>query len=172
MIWKLLGAIFIFFASFIAGHLATIDLICRPKQLASLQRGILALETEISYGSTPLPKAFQQAASQAGELQDVFLDTAQKLQIGNGFTAGEAWQDVLLEKAKALSLKKEDLHIALLMGENLGLSDGEDQLKRLTLLRARLHTQEEFALKEKDKLVKVWQSLSVAIGFALILILF
>lgn len=172
MIWKLLGAIFILCSSVVAGRLSTVDLIRRPQQLASLQRGILALETEIGYGATPLPQAFQQAAGQAGDLQSVFTGTAQKLQAGIGLTAGEAWQKSLQEKKNTLSLKKDDIQIASLMGENLGLSDGEDQLKRLALLRVRLQAQEEIAQKEKEKLAKVRQSLSIALGFVLILILF
>ena len=172
MIWKLYGAILILFGAYVAGRLATADLIRRPLQLASLQRGILSLETEIGYGATPLPQAFRVAAGQAGDLAGVFSATARILQQAQGFTAGEAWQSVLSEKKPSLAFNKEDLQIGMQMGGHLGLSDSEDQLKRLALLRVRLQAQESAAQREREKMVKVWQSLSFALGFALILILF
>ena len=168
---KICGAILIIIACGIAGRLTAARLLRRLRLIQGLQNGLLALEREISYSATPLPQALVMAAVAGGEGAAVFKTSAHYLGTGEGLNPGQAWDQALAEVENAGTLTYEDRQVLQSFGLGLGLSDGEDQLKRLQLTRQRLGVLEGEAKKRWEKDGKIWQSLGWAGGLLLALIL-
>ncbi|MDR2713178.1 MAG: hypothetical protein LBB91_08730 [Clostridiales bacterium] len=168
---KFAGAILIILACGVGGRLAAVRLLRRLRLIQGLQNGLLALEREISYSSTPLPQALLQAAAAGGEGAAVFEVSARYLGTGEGLDPGQALALALAEVEDTSILTDEDRQVLGSFGLGLGLSDGEDQLKRLKMTRQRLLVLEGEAKARWEKDGKIWQSLGWAGGLLLALVL-
>jgi stage III sporulation protein AB len=169
---KILGALMIIFVCVYMGRILSGQLEKRCKLLHDLQQGLLALEREIGYTATPLPKALAIAGQSSGLAVCVFSEASRKLEQKRGISAQEAWEISLQKAGHELPLLSEDLAILSAFGRGLGLSDIEDQIKRLELSRQRLFVQEEEAHEQYKKLGKVWKNLGWAAGIAIAIISF
>ena len=144
----------------------------RVRYLQQLQRGFLALSTEISYSSTALPPALEIASRQAdGDMGELFTCAGKKLLSGQGGSAEEAWRQAVESVNGKYALANKDQEVLSAFGLGLGLSDRTDQLKRLELTRLRLSSLEEEACEDKQKLGKVWQALGWGAGLGLVFLL-
>ncbi|MCL2677565.1 MAG: stage III sporulation protein AB [Clostridiales bacterium] len=169
---KAVGALIVLFACGTAGCLFAGRLTRRVKHLQQLQRGFLALATEIGYTSTALVPALETASRQAeGDMGELFGGAARRLHSAQGKSAEEAWRQTVEQTGLRFGLPGKDKEVLAAFGLGLGLSDRTDQLKRLELTRLRLSSLEEEAREDKQKLGKVWQALGWGAGFALVLLL-
>lgn len=167
---KFLGAVLVLVSSGLLGMELAKNLTRRSEELRQLQFGLQVLETEIIYGSTPLPAALKIVAAQTkGHVAEVFAGTARILADGTGTSAGEAWRATLEQKEGHLLLKGSDLLFLHQFGQGLGESDRDDQKKRLTMVKSQLKNQEEQSERERFQFQKVWQSLGWAVGMIIIL---
>jgi stage III sporulation protein AB len=162
----------IIFVSVSIGRLLAAELDKRCYLLHDLQQGLLALEREISYTKTPLPQALKTAAEAGGRSAVVFHYTVDLLNRRQGISAQRAWELALEKASHELPLKAEDLFILNSFGRGLGLSNAEDQVKRLELSRQRLFQAEELAKDQARRLGKVWKNLGWAAGIAIAIISF
>ena len=169
---KAVGALIVIFACGTAGCLFAGRLARRVRYLQQLQRGFLALATEISYTSTALPPALEIASRQAeGDMGELFRGAAQKLLSAQEKSAEETWRQAVEQTVTRFGLPGRDKEALTAFGLGLGLSDRTDQLKRLELTRLRLSSLEEEACEERQKLGKVWQALGWGAGLGLALLL-
>ncbi|MGI5891379.1 MAG: hypothetical protein ACOX7H_01395 [Bacillota bacterium] len=169
---KILGAIMIIFVCVSIGRLLAEELERRCRVLHDLQQGLLALEREISYAATPLPEALRIAARSSASAASVFENAASKLRQSRGINAQQAWEWALERAGYELPLGAEDLSILSAFGRGLGLSDMQDQIRRLELSRQRLFSLEEEAQAHYRQLGKVWKNLGWAAGIAIAIISF
>jgi len=145
----------------------------RPDQIRQLQFGLQALETEIIYSATPLPQALNKVGSQlTGPVGNLFTGSGSQLLKGEGNTAGEIWTASLKDLKGYLMLDETDLLIMEQFGQGLGMSDRQDQLKRLKMARSHLEAREKEAEKERLNFQKVWQVLGWALGIVITLLFF
>ncbi|MDD2496663.1 MAG: stage III sporulation protein SpoIIIAB [Desulfitobacteriaceae bacterium] len=169
---KLLGAFLIIIPCGLIGLRLGRNLSRRAEELRQLQFALQSLETEIVFAATPLPDAMKSVAGQInGEISEVFNQTATELVNGQGQTAAEAWHNSLKEKESSLVLNKSDMAILEQFGQGLGISDREDQKKRLTMARMQLVGREKQAESERRQFQKLWQSLGWMMGFLITLLL-
>lgn len=170
---KILGAFLVTGSCGMIGMELAKNMAKRPDELRQLQYGLQALETEIIYGATPLPQALTLVGRQtSGQVAEVFSATGRQLADGQGQTAAEAWSKVLNDTEQNLLLNSSDLNILHQFGQGLGLSDRQDQVKRLTAFRQQLSFRQKEAEAEMDRYQKVWRSLGWAVGLAITLLLF
>ena len=167
---KLAGALFILLAGGLTGLHMSRQYTGRPRQIRQLIQALQRLETEISYGSTPLGDAFASIARQlsgpvaqlmeeaAKELAAETVDTRQALER----SAERCWQRTALRAAER--------DIWLHLGSILGVSDRDDQIRHLRLAMSQLKTEETAALEDERRYAPMWRSLGV-LGGALIAIL-
>lgn len=140
--------------------------------LRHLQNGLNLLETEISYGQTPLPVALTRIATKLkGAAQIPFACSAQLLKDNMGLTAAEAWEEGVRSLNSAFSLTGEDKSILLLFGQGLGCSAREEQLKNIALVQEQLRMAETAAEEARAKNQKMWQALGICSGGVLVLLL-
>ncbi len=144
----------------------------RQEILRLLQNGMNLLETEISYGQTPLPIALSRVAAKLkGDAQIPFTIAAQLLQDCRGLTAAEAWEEGINSLNEVFPLHREEKSILLLFGQGLGCSAREEQLKNITLVREQLRMAEKTAEEARIKNQKMWQVLGICSGGVLVLLL-
>ncbi|MGI6066547.1 MAG: stage III sporulation protein SpoIIIAB [Bacillota bacterium] len=168
---KLLGALLVIFPCGLIGLVLGRNLARRADELRQLQFALQSLETEIAFAATPLPDAMKSVAGQiSGQVSEVFKQTATELVNGQGQTAAEAWCKSLKQKENSLVLNKSDMDILEQFGLGLGISDREDQKKRLTMIRTQLAGREKQAETERQQFQKLWQSLGWMIGFLITLL--
>lgn len=145
----------------------------RAKELQKLISALQMLETEISYGATPLPEAFRRIGSRIhGKIGLLLIDTGESLTRGDGSSAGQILQDKLLQWSTQLHLRPEDQEIMFTFGHTLGNSDRLDQIKHIHLACTRLAAEESVARDERERLGKMWRYLGALTGLAAVIIMY
>jgi len=169
---KALGAALILGATSWIGLQVATGYANRPRDLRDLQTGLAVLQTEVEYGSTPLPRALTSAGLAAGPcIGPIFRTAAEGMQSGGGVTAGEALRTALLKAGVNTALHPDDLEIVTALSTMLGASDRSDQIRHLSLARERLVGQEARAQSERERYERVARYAGVLSGAAIVLIL-
>jgi stage III sporulation protein AB len=170
---KLLGAALIVLTGAMIGHLKARRLADRPAQIRRFIRALQQLETEISYGFTPLPEAMQRLAQQTSEpLTSLFRGMAAKLIPGLGWTVKESWEQAVIEHWPYTAMREGEQDILLQLGHSLGTTDREDQLKHLRLAGSQLMGMETEAVEDQKKFEKMWRSLGLLGGALIVVIMY
>lgn len=144
----------------------------RPGEIRSLLNALQMLETEISYGATPLPEALAYVAERCDiRVALLFSRTAEELMTMRGITAREAWEMALNMYYPRSALTKTDRAILLELGNSLGVSDREDQVKHLILTKEQLKLEQAKAEEDSLKNTKVYNYLGFLGGLTIVLIL-
>ena len=170
---KLLGSLLVLAASGLTGLRMAGSCRRRPGELAALRSGLQLLETEIVYGSTPLPAALRQvAAGLSGPAARLFDQAAAALESGRGITGGEGWTRALEAYYPASALRPEDAAALRLLGSSLGASDRREQVKHLNLCRERLAHLEGQAQDHAGRYGRVWGYGGFLTGLLVVLVLF
>lgn len=169
---KTLGALLVLAAGMLLGLYQSQTLSRRPKQIRQLSLALQRLETEIGYGSTPLPDALKACVgSLSPPLAAIFTDAAERMaEPGTGRTAAESWSRAVREGFRRTSMKEPEREALLQLGATLGISDTQDQLKHLRLAVSHLSTEERNASDEEKRYGKMWKSLGV-LGAALVVVI-
>ncbi len=143
----------------------------RPMELRYLRSALQMLETEISYGATPLPEAMDRVGQrcEAG-IAALFSLTRDKLLAGEGVTAREAWDEALAHFYKNSALNRADLAVLKALGSGIGISDRLDQVKHLRLAQEQLKIEEAKAEVEAEKNVKLYNYLGFLGGLTIVII--
>ena len=83
--------------------------------------------------------------------------------------AGKAWEEALEESNT--NMTKEDIEVLKNLSNLLGKVDIEGQVNEVELVENFLDTQIELAEEEKQKYVKMYKTLGITIGLAVVIIL-
>lgn len=142
----------------------------REMQLQGFLQLCHRIETEISYGQTPLPQIFQGCQALPFPVAAIAVETAGGLSAQTGDTLWVIWNGVLDKFAPFLCLDQADMEVVRAIGSELGLSYSSEQMKKLQLLTVRLKEQERLAHEERLKMEKVWQVLGWCSGSMLVLL--
>jgi len=168
---KLLGALIIIISSTTIGFIVAGQYLLRPKQLRELQTALQMLETEISYGVTPLPDAFAKLATSLSAPISTIFQVAQE-ELDSGVIAEEAWQRAVADTYNQTALISEDIEVLLDFGYNLGQTSIDDQVKYMNLAQHKLDSLYQKASTEKEEKVKLWRYLGVLVGMFLAILIF
>ncbi|MCX7923270.1 MAG: stage III sporulation protein SpoIIIAB [Clostridia bacterium] len=171
MILKIIGSVAILGASSILGHVYSQDCVKRPQELRVLQGLLQMFENEISFLSNLLTEAFEKICrSSDSEVANIFKQTVLNLKSQN-INASQAWESAVKDVIKKTSLNKEDEEILISFGKMLGNSDLEGQIKNIRLTVNQLKMQEQKAEDNRKRNEKMYRSLGVLGGLAIVIIL-
>jgi len=170
---KVTGAGLIILSSGFLGLILSHIYQARPAQLKALISGLKLLETEIVYASTPLPQALGRIGERLeGIVKLLFLETATLLREEPGLPAAEAWEEGLKKLKEQGALHWQDLEILKALGQGLGVSGREDQVKNLELAREHLKRQLALAEEVAQRQGKMWRTLGFLLGVTLVLLMY
>jgi stage III sporulation protein AB len=168
---KLIGSLLVILACGYTGFSIAHRYQQRPKDLRYLQSALQMLETEISYGATPLPDALETISMRCEKsVALLFKKTREKLLNGGGITAREAWDDAVGQYYRHSNISTSDLTVLKNLGANLGISDREDQVKHLHLAMEQLKIEAAKADDEATKNVKLYNYLGFLSGLTIVII--
>ncbi|MHB1391743.1 MAG: stage III sporulation protein SpoIIIAB [Clostridia bacterium] len=172
LLLKIIGGLLIISASGLLGIIFSNRLSQRYRELKNLRRYMQMLETEVTYGATPLPVALSNISKKADGMLVSFFNCISDSLINRSFyTVRDAWtygtEAVLMQS----SLKSADIELIKSFGSILGCSDREDQKKHFELFYLQLMHQEDAAKEEIRKSAKMYRSLGFLLGIAVFVIL-
>lgn len=157
MISKTLGIVLLVGACGSAGLFKAGQLTRRTRLLRDIRLDLEFLLKEIDYDRSPLVRALEKTARiSTGPAAYLFSGTCQALRKEPGITAREAWAQGMNELSRFNLLTDEDLSILLTIGERLGVTDAEDQVRLLRIAAEELKTQEEKARELESSGKKIW----------------
>lgn len=169
---KVLGAMLIFFAGTMIGFYQSQQYSNRPRHIRALQQALLRLETEISYGMTPLPEALATIGEHTAEpIGALFRMTATELEKAATTTA-LAWETAVRNVWMRTSMGDAEKEVMLRLGSTLGASDKSEQIKHLRLAASQLQSAMDEAVDEQRRYAKMWRSLGMLGGALLIILMY
>lgn len=170
---KIIGAVLLVSACGIAGWTVSSSYARRPAELRSFISALQMLETEIIYAATPLPDALAGIAERIDtKVAPFFRQAAAGLQPERGFSAREAWNNALEQYCSRSTLERGDMQVLRNLGNNLGISDRNDQAKHLKLALEQLKMAQARAEEAAVKNVKLWNYMGLLGGLMLVLALY
>ncbi len=163
---KLLGGGMILFSAPLLGQLWARRLSVREKSLRGFLNAFSMLEGEISFSGKHLSDAFLQIGRICG--MKIFSDTAKSIP-EYGFS--KSWETALSSYQKSLCLTGEDLEILMILSEQLGKSDRDNQIRHLHHVSTLTQNQLRNAADQKKTLSGLYRGMGVLCGFFLMLML-
>jgi stage III sporulation protein AB len=170
---KLLGACMILLATTMSGLKWSAHYVNRPRQIRLFRSALQRLESEISYGATPLPMALSHIAKQTPAPIGICLgEVAQRLVEQQHLSLMDCWRQGLNAHWDKTSLQAAEREIITQFGYTLGSSDREDQVKHIRLVLAHLAAEEENATIEQRKYEKLCKSLGLLAGALVVILMY
>lgn len=158
-------------ASGLLGMLLSNRLSLRYKELNNLRSSMQLLETEITYGATPLPFALMNVAQKTeGLISRFFSNIAFSLMERSYYTISDAWSYGVEAVLRESPLKRSDMELIKGFGTVLGCSDREDQKKHFELFYIQIRQQANAAQEEISKSARMYRSLGFLLGITVFVI--
>lgn len=169
---KGIGALMVIISSSLLGILISSKYSIRPKEIRKLRFSLQMLETEIVYGSTPIPYACYNVGCKSDRpWKDFFLEVSENLLERKFFSLEEAWNEAIVNILEDSCLTSGDKELLMNFGRVIGKSDTEDQKKHFKLIYAQLEYHEKMAEDEKRNNEKMYKSMGFLLGAAILIIL-
>ncbi|WP_003543116.1 stage III sporulation protein SpoIIIAB [Desulfotomaculum nigrificans] len=169
---KLLGSAVVVLSCTLMGMTIASNYSRRPGEIRALRNALQMLETEISYGATPLPEALALVAERCdSRVAQLFRRASEELLTMRGVTAREAWETAIADYYPKSALNRCDRAILQELGNALGISDREDQVKHLVLTKEQLQMEQAKAEDASARNTKVYNYLGFLGGLTIVLIL-
>jgi stage III sporulation protein AB len=170
---KLIGACLILFAGTMLGFYQALQFSRRPRQIRQLVQALQRLETEISYGFTPLPSALLTISRQIpAPLSQLFHQVGEQLTGSGDLTTEESWRLAIDSCWQHTAMKAAEKEAFLQLGLTLGITDREDQIKHLRLTASQLQTEELTAGEEQKRYEKMWKSLGLLSATLVVILMY
>lgn len=164
---KYLELILILSASTYIGILISKKYLNRVKDLKEMKNALNIFTTKIKFTYQPIPQIFKEISGKLKpNIANIFLSATNKME---NINAGDAWLQALEESNT--NMIKEDVETLKTLSNLLGKVDIEGQVSEIGLVETFLDTQIELAEEEKNKYVKMYKTLGVTVGLALVIIL-
>ena len=139
----------------------------RTKELKEMKNALNILSTQIKFTYEPLPKIFKEISEKLdNNIGEIFKNAYNNMEKD---TAGLAWISAI--DSSNTNLNKEDKEVLKNLSNLLGQVDAEGQLKEIELVNNFLDMQIEKSEQERRKNEKLYKTLGVTIGMAIVIIL-
>lgn len=139
----------------------------RVKELKEFKTGLNIFKTKINFTYEPIPDIFKQISEKLNSnIGEVFKVATQKMK---NVTAGEAWNIAISESI--LNIEDEDKKVLKGLGNLLGQTDIRGQVNQIELTNNFLDEQISKAITQKEKNERLYRSLGMIIGIAIVIVL-
>lgn len=172
MLFKITGGIIVILSCTFLGYILSADCSRRPQQLRDLQSMLQMFENQISFLSDVITEAFERISRVSGSETGIFFSrTVDILKGSRNVSATEAWEEAVRQNIKKTALDREDEEILLAFGKILGSTDLEGQVKNIRLALEQLKNQENKAEASRERNEKMYRSLGILGGIAVVIVL-
>jgi len=172
MLFKIAGSMIVILSCTFLGFVLSNDCRKRPQQLRELQSLLQMFENQISYLSDVISEAFERISKVGSSETHIFFSkTIEILNKERTASAPEAWEQAVRQNIKKTSLNLEDEEVLVAFGKLLGRSDIDGQVKNIRLTLGHLKLQEEKAEDSRKSNEKMYRSLGILGGIAVVIVL-
>lgn len=164
---KILIYSFIFLSCSLIGILISKKYVNRVNELKEFKNALNMFKTKIRYTYAPLPEIFTEIAENIdSNISNVFKKASEKMEV---CPAGEAWSLAL--RIEELNIDDEDRTALKNLSKMLGKTDLEGQLNQIEMTSNFLDNQIKKAENQRSKSEKMYRTLGMVIGMAIVIIL-
>lgn len=164
---KYLELILVLSASTYIGILISKKYLNRVTDLKEMKNALNIFATKIKFTYETIPQIFKEISEKVKpNIANIFLSASNKME---NINAGNAWLQALEESNT--NMVKEDIETLKNLSNLLGKVDIEGQVNEIELVETFLDTQIEIAEEDKNKYVKMYKTLGITIGLAVVIIL-
>lgn len=160
---KLFGAVMVGAACAYFGFKASFRLQKRARSLADISLSLELLESEIGFTKHRLKKALERS-----DRCGLFICAAQYI---DEMGAAGAWKRALAQQRESMCLKDADCEVLELLGEKIGKTDTDDQIKHIKYVRALVEELQKSAGEDSEKQGKLFRGCGILTGLMLVIIL-
>lgn len=158
---------FIFLSCSFIGILISKKYVNRVNELREFKNALNIFKTKIRYTYEPIPEIFKEISKNVSyNVSSVFKGAADKMGV---LTAGEAWDLAL--KIDTLNIEDEDRNVLRNLSKMLGQTDIDGQLSQIEMTSEFLDKQIKKAENQKEKSEKMYRTLGMIMGMAIVIIL-
>ncbi len=158
---------FIFLSCSLIGILVSNKYRNRVNELKEFKNALNIFKTKIRYTYEPIPEIFEQISKNTNSnIANVFGVASEKMKV---LAAGEAWNLAL--NMEELNINEEDKLALSNLSKLLGKTDVTGQLNQIELTTDFLESQIKKAEQQRDKSEKMYRTLGMLIGMAIVIIL-
>ena len=158
---------FIFLSCSLIGILVSKKYINRVNELKEFKNALNLFKTKIRYTYEPIPDIFKEISENVNSnISEVFKNAANKMDI---LAAGDAWNLAL--KIDTLNINDEDRNVLKNLSKLLGKTDLQGQINQIEMTSDYIEEQIQKAEKERNKSERMYRTLGMIIGMAIVIIL-
>lgn len=158
--------ILLLFSSSYIGILVSKKYQNRVKELKEMKSLLTIFSTKIKLTYEPIPQIFEELGSKENSNISYIFKTASKKM--KELPAGKAWIKAL--EIQNTNLRKEDIEVLKGLSTLLGKVDLEGQISEIELVDNFLDKQIEKAEEENKKSEKMYKTLGITVGLAMVII--
>ena len=167
LILKIIVYSVIFLTSSLIGILISKKYLNRVNELIEFKNALNLFKTKIRYTYEPIPEIFREISTTTNSnIGNVFKLAANKM---NLLTAGEAWGMAL--KMEDLNINDEDRNVLNNLSKLLGKTDVQGQVSQIEITQNFLDEQIKKAELNRIKNEKMYRTLGMVIGLAIVIVL-
>ena len=158
----------VFFICMLVGRLISKKYRNRVEELKQMQNALNMVKTKMRFTYEPLPDIFEEVQEKVTNfnIASIFQKAGSNMKEK---TAGQAWRETLEEQET--NFTKEDHEIIKNFSRLLGKTDLEGQLSEIELVVELLEVQRRKAEESRNKNEKMYQTLGMVAGLAIVIIL-
>ena len=139
----------------------------RVQNLKEIKSALNIFETKIKFTYEPIPEIFKEISQNTYKsVSEVFLTASNKMK---EMSAGNAWNEAI--DNSNIEITKEDKNVLKGLSKLLGKTNIEGQISEIKLTTKFLDKQIETAEKQKEKNEKLYKTLGMTIGLAIVILL-
>ena len=167
LIIKIIIYSFIFLSSSLIGILISKKYENRVNELKEFKNALNNFKTKIRYTYEPIPDIFMEISENINSnISNVFYEAACKMDV---LAAGEAWGLAL--KMEDLNINEEDKNVLFNLSKLLGKTDLQGQISSIEMTEDFLEEQIRKAQNLRNKNEKLYRTLGMILGLAIVIIL-
>ena len=167
MIFKFIFLTIILFGTSYIGILMAKKYSSRVKDLKEMRKALNFFEDKIKFTYEPIPDVFEEISSKVNEnIGEIFKSSANLMQ---NESAGVSWEKAV-DNANT-NFTKEDNEIIKGLAKMLGKTDIDGQVSEIRLTNKFIDVQIKDAENEKNRNEKLYKTLGVTVGLAIVIVL-
>lgn len=167
MIFKFIFLTIILFGTSYIGILMAKKYSSRVKDLKEMRKALNFFEDKIKFTYEPIPDVFEEISSKVNEnIGEIFKSSANLMQ---NESAGVSWEKAV-DNANT-NFTKEDNEIIKGLAKMLGKTDIDGQVSEIRLTNKFIDVQIKDAENEENRNEKLYKTLGVTVGLAIVIVL-
>ena len=170
-VFKVIGSVVVIASSTCIGIKASDKLNMQLELLRKMKQLVILISGEIKYNNSYLGQAFLNVSNRICEpYKGLLIEVVETLNKDTGETFGDIWKKSVENKLSKTELSKKHILKLQELGDTLGFLDKDMQISNFELFIERLDCEIEESVQKNKENCKLYRSLGVLSGIALVIL--